>query len=289
MAAAVNPSIAMLRVIDAELGAAASAAYDRIVATTLAGARRGPASIRSSAAARGLSTGLRQVLRGNLEPVTTVLEEATLDVLSGGLNQQAREYRRLGVNVSRGVLDQIIDEAEADTDFDVVLRESLSSMMLEIDARCLTMLTNLDPGTTRANYTAMLAAELEANRWRMDRIVRTVGNQAYNAAAQLLAERLGTRVPKLFLRWTERVDDATGLPMDKRVGVDSLIMHGQVIKPGDAFKMPSTPRTPGYLAGKSWTAPPNRPNDRAVLVPFIPRVSTVPAWRLQGGRRIAVR
>lgn len=279
----------MLRVIDAELGAAASTAYDRIVTTTLAGARRGPPAIRSVAAARGLSTGLRQVLRSNLEPVTTVLEEATLDVLSAGLAAQARDYRRLGVNVSRGVLDQIIDEAEADTEFDVVLRESLSSMMLEIDQRCLTLLTNLDPGTRRPDYTSLLAAELESNRWRMDRIVRTVGNQAYNAAAQLLAERLGERVPKLFLRWTERVDDATGLPMDKRVGVDSLIMHGQVIKPGEAFKMPATPRTPGYLAGKSWTAPPNRPNDRAVLVPFIPRVSKVPAWRMQGGRRTAVR
>lgn len=229
------------------------------------------------------------MLRSNLAPLTTVLEEATLDVLSAGLAQQVREYRRLGVNVSRGVLDQIIDEAEADTNFDQILRESLSSMMLEIDSRVLTMLTNLDPGTRRADYTSMLAAELESNRWRMDRIVRTVGNQAYNAAAQLLAERLGARVPKLFLRWTERVDDATGLPLDKRVGVDSLIMHGQVAAPGGTFKMRATSRTPGYLAGRSWTAPPNRPNDRAVLVPFIPGVSVVPAWRMQGGRRIAVR
>jgi hypothetical protein len=89
----------------------------------------------------------------------------------------------------------------------------------------------------------------------------------------------------LMQRWTELVDDATGRPLDNRVAADSLAMHGQVAPPGGSFLMPAAG---GALAGQSWTHPPNRPNDRAVLTPWMPTWG-VPAWQFRNGRRVNLR
>jgi hypothetical protein len=94
----------------------------------------------------------------------------------------------------------------------------------------------------------------------------------------------------LWMRWSEHVSD-DGQPLDDRVGVDSEAMNGQVAPPGGMFTQP--PVSPdgdivqAGLVGQSWAAPPNRPNDRAVLVPW--RYSWgVPGWQWDGGQRVPV-
>ncbi len=85
-------------------------------------------------------------------------------------------------------------------------------------------------------------------------------------------------------RWTELINDLTGQPLDNRVAKDSIAMHGQVAYPGHYFTMPAGD-VPHLMVGKQWLYPPNRPNDRAVLTPWM-RGWGVPAWEYHGGVRL---
>lgn len=132
----------------------------------------------------------------------------------------------------------------------------------------------------------VLAGELmDQQSWRVDRLVRTETSYAYNLAQAAALKAYPTEPGELLWgRWTERVDDLSGKPLDKKVAEDSLVLHGQVARPGGVFTMPDDPRA-GKLAGRSWAHPPNRPNDRSVLLPW-QRHWGVPGWILQGGKRI---
>lgn len=131
----------------------------------------------------------------------------------------------------------------------------------------------------------MQAGEVE---WHgAERIVRTELSFAANASAREAADEQAEELDgDLWTRWTEHVSDG-GAPLDDRVGVDSEAMHGQVAPPGGMFTQP--PSAPDgdnvgdSLVGQQWSCPPNRPNDRAVLVPW--RASWgVPGWWWDGGR-----
>ena len=100
----------------------------------------------------------------------------------------------------------------------------------------------------------------------------------------------------MMQRWSEHCDDSTGMPLDNRVGVDSIAMHGQVAAPGEVFVMPSNApapdakgrtEVPEQLVGLSWYFPPNRPNDRAIVQPWHPAWG-VPGWRWDGSQRVPV-
>lgn len=133
----------------------------------------------------------------------------------------------------------------------------------------------------------VLAGELmDQQSWRVDRLVRTETSYAYNLAQAAALKAFPTEDGELLWgRWTERVDDLSGRPLDKRVAEDSLVLHGQVARPGGVFTMPADARVSSKLIGRSWVHPPNRPNDRSVLLPW-QRHWGVPGWILQGGRRI---
>lgn len=127
--------------------------------------------------------------------------------------------------------------------------------------------------------------------WRAERIVRTELNYSSSASSRAAADEQAVELDgDLWTRWTEHVTD-DGEPLDDRVGVDSEAMHGQVAPPGGLFTQP--PRAPDgekvgdSLAERTWEHPPNRPNDRAVLVPW--RVHwDIPGWVWRGGRRVPV-
>lgn len=130
---------------------------------------------------------------------------------------------------------------------------------------------------------------LDEEWWRVERAVRTTTSLMLNES---MAESIDTvaRAPEfqgLAKRWTELVDDATGRPLDARVGRDSLVLHGQVARPGRLFTMPPNPLVPVTMIGQSWRHPPNRPNDRAVLTPWMPGWK-IPAWTFQGGSRVSL-
>lgn len=145
---------------------------------------------------------------------------------------------------------------------------------------------------------AMRLTEVADVEWyRAERLVRTELAWAANATALDGMKEMGKDMPDLMARWCEHVDDGSGMPLDDRVGVDSLAMHGQVAEPGGVFVMPPLSLVPDksgttvvspQLVGKTWQFPPNRPNDRAVIQPFRPGWG-VPGWRLVGGRRVEVK
>lgn len=121
--------------------------------------------------------------------------------------------------------------------------------------------------------------------WQSERIVRTEQAWAFNAThADAIADS-ADELPDIMMRWVELVSDTSGKALDDRVEPDSLAMHGQLAPPGGKFTMPSgKPGVPSAMWGKSWSHPPNRPNDRATLQPWRKHWG-VPGWVLQGGRR----
>lgn len=129
---------------------------------------------------------------------------------------------------------------------------------------------------------------IESNWWKIERIARTETCRAFNAAQDGAVIELGRHWPDVYKRWTEHVDDTTGAPMDSRVGADSLVLHGQCVRPGSAFVMPSNKNVPAELWGKSFDFPPNRPNDRAVVLPWRPSWG-IPGWTYAGGRKRQLR
>jgi len=131
--------------------------------------------------------------------------------------------------------------------------------------------------------------------WQAERITRTETAFAFNAAQRDGLVAASEEIPGLAMRWVEYVDDATGEGLDDRVDIDSLMMHGQVADLGGKFTMPLTlpdgspvPKDKEHkvkhLMGKSWAQPPNRPNDRATLVPWKSDWG-IPGWRCVGGTR----
>jgi hypothetical protein len=129
--------------------------------------------------------------------------------------------------------------------------------------------------------------KLDQEWWQVERTVRTETSFAYNQAQADGAKYLATE-PEfrgLYSRWTELIDDLSGRPFDAAVAQDSMVLHGQLALPGRSFTMPSDSRAPTKMIGKSWSHPPNRPNDRAVLTPWMADWG-VPGWIYRGGRRI---
>jgi len=127
--------------------------------------------------------------------------------------------------------------------------------------------------------------------WRAERVVRTELSWAAGRSARAAADEQAEDLDgDMWSRWTEHVSDE-GMPLDDRVGVDSEAMHGQVAPPGEPFTQPPTNRqgdeVGDSLVGREWTSPPNRPNDRAVLVPWRAHWG-VPGWRWEDGRRVPV-
>jgi hypothetical protein len=126
---------------------------------------------------------------------------------------------------------------------------------------------------------------LEGGAGAVERIVRTETAFAYNAANDAAIIEYGRVDRRMMKRWTELVDDATGQPLDKRVGIDSVVLHAQVTRPDGVFTMPPDPRAPGSMVGRAWSHPPNRANDRAVIVPWHPSWG-LPGWQWIDGRRV---
>lgn len=138
-------------------------------------------------------------------------------------------------------------------------------------------------GETTHQAVKRIASRATIEYWRAERLVRTELAWAYNAAQTDAIEA----TPGMWRRWAELVDDTTGEPIDKRVAIDSIIMHGQVVPAGRPFTMPSDPLTPKSLVGGTWDFPPNRPNDRARVEPWHPDwADDVPGWQVVGGQKV---
>jgi len=101
-------------------------------------------------------------------------------------------------------------------------------------------------------------------------IARTEISNAYNAAGRRALDEIAVDEPSLWIMWYEHAQGPTwggprdkpwpgpAAPLDKRVGEDSLRLHGQLRRPGEPFVDPGT--------GRTFMHPPNRPNDRATVI-----------------------
>jgi hypothetical protein len=123
----------------------------------------------------------------------------------------------------------------------------------------------------------------ELEWWGAERIVRTECAAAFNGAQVEAITEAAHELDGLSNRWTEHVDDLTGAPLDNRVAADSMAMHGQVAAPGGTFVMPRDERVDSVRWGLRYSFPPNRPNDRATVMPWRPHWG-IPAWRWDGER-----
>jgi hypothetical protein len=143
-------------------------------------------------------------------------------------------------------------------------------------------------GETTTQAIDRITATGEMEWWQGERIVRTELAYSTSASTREAIEAQSEELDgDLWMRWTEHVSD-DGQALDDRVGVDSEAMHGQVTPPGGMFTQP--PAAPdgedvaAGLAGQSWSHPPNRPNDRSVLMPWRAHWG-VPGWIWLEGRR----
>lgn len=123
--------------------------------------------------------------------------------------------------------------------------------------------------------------------WLEARTIRTGLAAAFNFGHTEAVDEIADDVTDLYKRWTELVDDATGAPLDNRVGQDSIVLHGQVAKPKNVFTMPPDPRCHPSWWGQTWTQSPNRPNDRSVTMPWRPQWG-IPGWEWNGNARVPI-
>jgi hypothetical protein len=142
-------------------------------------------------------------------------------------------------------------------------------------------------GDTATVVATTLESSIDGIEYQISRVGRTETAQAFAVGAMGETELARTVLPGLLNRWTELVDDVTGAPLDNRVGIDSMHLHGQVAQPGGLFFMPAGAPVSPSLQGGAWTHPPNRPHDRAVLLPWTPGCG-VPAWSYQTGTKVEV-
>jgi hypothetical protein len=143
---------------------------------------------------------------------------------------------------------------------------------------------SLATGETTEQAVDRVRAAANNEWWQAERIVRTEQAWAFNATAADGIAEIAEDVEDLYMRWTEHVTDE-GEPMDDRVGEDSVVMHGQVARPGGLFTMPRDERVSESMWGERWSFPPNRPNDRATLLAWRPSWGGL-AWELRRGRRV---
>lgn len=102
----------------------------------------------------------------------------------------------------------------------------------------------------------------DAQRWRAERIVRTEMSYSYHVTNQHALEQLAPAVPKMMKRLV-----ATH---DSRTGEDSVELDGQTVPVDQPFVW-VVKDSKGHPTGKvvRYMAPPNRPNDRETVIPWV--------------------
>lgn len=147
---------------------------------------------------------------------------------------------------------------------------------------------SLATGETPIEAIEKVRAITDSEWWQGERIVRTELAHAYNSAHADSIEVAAKELRDLSKRWCEHVDDSTGRPLDDRVAVDSLVLHGQVVSDSGLFVMPSDNRISAKLWNKTFRNGPNRPNDRSVTMPWRPHWG-IPGWVWKNGERQPVK
>lgn len=142
---------------------------------------------------------------------------------------------------------------------------------------------SLATGETMTEAVDRVREAADVEWWQAERVVRTEQAWAFSATQADGIAAIAEEDDSVYMRWVEHVTD-DGEPMDDRVGEDSLVLHGQVARPGGLFYMPRDKRVDPNMWGESWAHPPNRPNDRSVISAWKPGWGGL-AWVYASGRK----
>ena len=106
--------------------------------------------------------------------------------------------------------------------------------------------------------TSKLMGVMQSDWYRAERIVRTEMSYAYGVTNQACLEKTAAQVPQLMKRLV-----AT---FDARTGADSKKLNGQTVPVDAPFIW--LREGPGGVERVEYMQPPNRPNDREVVIPW---------------------
>jgi hypothetical protein len=236
--------------------------------------------------------------------VARSLAAGMVDDIGSALSKQIERVKREAQLTTAGFIGRMHPDAPALAELAQGERAKLDEESIAKlgdglgDAVASQFLATLEPGGLHmAQALDALQDSFGAVWYQVERFVRTEGAFAFNATCRESVEALADEIPGLAMRWTEYIDDA-GTRLDDRVADDSVLMHGQICPAGGVFTFPDPDSAPAGLAllgtstmtgllGKSWRHPPNRPNDRATIAPWLPEYG-VPGWSLVNGRRVAL-
>lgn len=102
------------------------------------------------------------------------------------------------------------------------------------------------------------ARVVQGRQWMVDRIARTEVAAAYNGArVQVLLDE--DRAEQATGRTRDRLQKKLVAVFDAKTGQDSVLLHGQTVPVGDPFI---------DVSGREYMAPPNRPHDREIVIPW---------------------
>jgi len=274
-------------------------AIDDLVRKLSRQAGRGAATF-TTATRRSLLMQLRSGMITLTQKLTGELGDASLQAQTEAIRSLSRSVAILERKYTGAAISLPVEEASR---FAGVLGESRTSLLAAHEtsvarygARLITKMESdlgqsLLTGETSNDAIGRILARADVEWYQAERIVRTELAYAYNSsAADTVADAAKDVTPDIMSRWNEHVSDS-GVPMDSRVGVDSIAMHGQLAGPGELFTQPPSTKSGRAvhrsLVGDRWPHPPNRPNDRSVLSPWRPHWG-VPGWVWRGGRRVPI-
>jgi hypothetical protein len=282
--------------------------------------REGKGDRFTAAQARGLLAQVRAAQLAAIPRASSLLGEQSREAQIASVRNLVREVTVQEAEFNGATVVLPIEEAAQfagiiDADRASLLRVHRASFTrygsAVVDAVQQRLSVVLATGGTALDAVRAVQDETGAQFWRAERIVRTEMSFAYNAAHMRGLEASRDLLPDMGGRWTERVDDFTGQPLDNRVAADSLVLHGQVARPvgldagrllpdakqidttlgGEAplggWEMPRDNRVNAKLWGRRYSQPPNRPNDRSRVVAW--RASWGrPGYVVRGGERVPI-
>ncbi len=261
----------------------------------------------SSFTAHHLHMALAQLKSGQIyidDAMLGELNAATREAQVESLHTLVRNYKRLERHFTGHAPVLPIEEAAR---FAGVIDKSRSSLLRQhktsikrygaivIDKAQDAMALSAASGETLDGAIGRVHEVIGGEFWRAEMVARTESAWACNSTHAEGIKEIAKEDVALEQQWTEFCGP-DGQPLDDRVGVDSISLAGQVAKPGGLFFMPPTAPYPDAkgnvnvsesLVGKSWEFPPNRPNDRATILPWKKEWGGR-GWRYKAGRRVPI-
>jgi hypothetical protein len=124
------------------------------------------------------------------------------------------------------------------------------------------MALSLTSGESVSEAVDRVQDTIAGERWRAERIVRTEMSYSFGVTKQASMEALAQELP-------DRLQKRLVATHDDRTGDDSLQLDGQTVDVGHPFVW-HVKNSKGAPTGKVvfYMQPPNRPNDREVVVPW---------------------